>query len=408
MKYGLVGEKLGHSFSKVIHEYFAQYEYDLCEIPLQEINSFFIKKEFKAINITIPYKEVVIPHLNYIDESAEKIGAVNTVVNKKGKLFGYNTDFGGLRKLILKNNFDFKGKKVLILGSGGTSKTAFAVSSSLGAESIVVVSRNGEINYKNVKKLHSDCDFIINTTPCGMFPNSDSSAIDLVGFKKLSGVIDVVYNPLKTKLVLQAESMGIKACGGLYMLVSQAILASEYFCDKKYDEKTFDETYKYVLSKKQNIVLTGMPGSGKSTIGKALSERLSMPFIDTDELIVENEGIEIPEIFSRFGEKYFRDAETQAIKQVSSQGGLIIATGGGAVLKEKNIQYLKSNGKIFFLNRPIEDIVPTESRPLSSNYDDLKKRFSERYDIYKSTAEEEVFVNGDVETAVRIVLEKLK
>ena len=407
MKYAVIGEKLGHSFSKVIHEHFAPYKYDIVEVSPDDFDAFMTKRDFSGINVTIPYKQRVMEYLSYIDPMAQEIGAVNTVVNRDGVLYGYNTDFGGLKKLILRQGFDFTDQKVLILGSGGTSKTAFAVSKALGAASVLRVSRKGELTYENVLSLHADADFIINTTPCGMFPKNDTAAISLDGFESLQGVVDVVYNPLETKLVRQAKEKGIDGCCGLYMLVSQAVLASEIFLDTSYDESVYEDTYRFVLSKKQNIVLTGMPGSGKSTIGKALSEKLGKEFIDTDELIIKNEKMPISEIFARHGESYFRFAETEAIKEASAKSGFVIATGGGAVLKKENVDYLRSNGKIFFLNRPIEDILPTDDRPLSSTRADLQKRFDERYPIYQKTADEEIFVDGKVENAVRRIEETL-
>lgn len=408
MQYGLVGEKLGHSFSKVIHEYFEDYNYELVEVKKENFESFILNKAFCGINVTIPYKETVLPYLDYIDEYAQKIGCVNTVLNKNGKLYGYNTDFSGLLMLIKRNNFDFFQKKVLILGTGGTSKTAYAVSKYLGSSEIYKVSRSGELNYTNVYKEHFDADFIINTTPCGMFPNNDSCAIDVSKFKNLSGVIDVVYNPIKTKLVLSAQKNGIKAVGGLYMLVAQAIFAAEIFTGKKYSDEVFEKTYKYILKKKENIVLIGMPGSGKSTIGKQLALRLKRKFIDTDSLVSEKYLMSIPEIFSKYSEEVFRDAETTAVKEASSANSAVIATGGGAVLRDENIEYLSSNGIIFFLNRPISDIVPTDDRPLSSNFEDLKKRFDERYSVYKNASDKEIAVNGSVDDAVNEILECMK
>ena len=407
MKYAVIGEKLGHSFSKVIHEHFAPYKYDIVEVSPDDFDAFMTKRDFSGINVTIPYKQRVMEYLSYIDPMAQEIGAVNTVVNRDGVLYGYNTDFGGLKKLILRQGFDFTDQKVLILGSGGTSKTAFAVSKALGAASVLRVSRKGELTYENVLSLHADADFIINTTPCGMFPKNDTAAISLDGFESLKGVVDVVYNPLETKLVRQAKEKGVDGCCGRYMLVSQAVLASEIFLDTSYDESVYEDTYRFVLSKKQNIVLTGMPGSGKSTIGKALSEKLGKEFIDTDELIIKNEKMPISEIFARHGESYFRFAETEAIKEASAKSGFVIATGGGAVLKKENVDYLRSNGKIFFLNRPIEDILPTDDRPLSSTRADLQKRFDERYPIYQETADKEIFVDGKVENAVRRIEETL-
>lgn len=407
MEFGLIGEKLGHSFSKVIHDYFAPYSYEIKEIPKENFEWFIKNADFKGINITIPYKKEVMPYLDVIDDDAKRIGAVNTVIKKDGKLYGYNTDFSGLRRLILKNGFDLEKKKVLILGSGGTSDTAYAVCQSFKAEEIYKVSRNGEVNYENVKILHPDADFIINTTPCGMYPDNNTSALTLDGFSKLEGVIDVVYNPLETKLVMDAKKRGIKGCCGLYMLVSQAILAGEIFTDSKFSESVFNEAYRYVLSKKRNIVLTGMAGCGKSTVGRALSDMLSKDLVDTDELVIKNESMEIKDIFSDKGEAYFRDAETQAVKTASERNGVIIATGGGAVLRTENVDFLKSNGIIFFLDRPIEQIIPTDDRPLSSNRDDLTRRFNERYPVYIKTADAVIDASGSIEDTAEKILEYL-
>lgn len=406
MKYGLIGKKLGHSFSPVIHEYFAPYNYGLKELAPQELPEFLTRREFSAVNVTIPYKQDVIPYLYYIDDAAKKIGAVNTVVNKKGKLYGYNTDFGGLKMLLLKNGFELKGKKALILGSGGTSKTAYAVLEALGAGEIITVSRSGSVNYENVKAMHSNASYIINTTPCGMFPNADTAAIELDGFDCLEGVADVVYNPLETKIVRQARERGLKHCCGLYMLVSQAILASEIFLDTKYGEDVYEKTYNFVLSQKRNIVLTGMPGSGKSTIGKLLAKKLNRPFFDTDEMVIKAEKREISDIFSSSGEEYFRTLETQAVKKASEQNGAVISTGGGAVLKKENVDFLRSNGEIFFLNRPIEDIVPTSDRPLANSVVQVRKRFEERFPIYKSTCDSEIYVDGNPEHVAEQILQK--
>ena len=332
---------------------------------------------------------------------------MNTIVNRDGRLYGYNTDFGGLRALTERAEFDYKGKKVLILGSGGTSRTAKAVAESLGADEIVIVSRSGEVNYKNVYKLHGDADFIINTTPVGMYPDTDGRVIDLDGFSSLSGVTDAVYNPLKTRLCLLAEDRGIRNINGLYMLVCQAVLACSLFTGKELaTEKICDEIYSELLKEKQNIVLIGMPGSGKSTIGKALAERLGREFLDTDELITARYG-NISDIFAEKGEEYFRDAEAQAVKDVSKLNGTVIATGGGAVLIKENVDALRQNGRLFFLNRPLGDIIPTDDRPLSSDYEALKKRFEERCDIYVSSADKEIYVDGNVDNAVGRILESL-
>lgn len=408
MKYGLIGEKLGHSFSKIIHEKLGSYSYELKEIKKEELSDFMKSKDFIGINVTIPYKSEVIPYLDYIDEYAKAIGAVNTVINRDGKLYGYNTDFCGMKMLIEKQGLDYKDKKVLILGSGGTSKTAFAVSKSLLASEVIIVSRSGEVNYSNLTALHGDADYIINTTPCGMYPDNFSSPVDVSAFPKLKGVTDVVYNPLKTRLCIEAEEKGISCSSGLYMLVGQAVLACELFQDKKLDVKRLtDEIYEEILLDKKNIVLIGMPGSGKSTIGKALAESLKKSFVDTDELIVNSYGI-ISDIFENHGEEYFRNCETEKVKEASKLNSTVIATGGGAVLRKENLSALRQNGIVFFLNRPIEDIVPTSDRPLSSDYEALKKRFDERYDIYVASADYEIAVDGVVENSVKKIMEILK
>ena len=405
MKYGLIGEKLGHSFSKIIHEKIADYNYELKEISRENLDSFMIEKDFSCINVTIPYKETVMPYLDYIDSAAERMGAVNTIVNRDGKLYGYNTDFYGMKLMIEKNGFDLKNSKVLILGSGGTAKTSKAVSEALGAREIITVSRSGEVNYDNVVTLHSDADFIINTTPCGMYPDNDGYAIDPALFPCLKGIIDAVYNPLKTTLIQKGEELRIKGVTGLYMLVAQAVLAYEKFMDKSLDtEKITDEIYSEIIREKQNIVLIGMPGSGKSTIGKELAEKLGRCFIDTDDIITEKHGV-IGDIFASKGEEYFRDIETQAVKETAKKSGIVIATGGGAILRTENVTALKQNGVIFFLNRPLEDIVPTSDRPLSSDAESLRKRFEERYPVYKATGDFEIAINGNIENAVNKIME---
>jgi len=275
LKYGCIGEHLKHSFSKEIHETFADYSYEICEIPKSEIDDFMKTADFSAINVTIPYKETVIPYLYYIDPMAKDIGAVNTVVNRDGKLYGYNTDFFGMKSLIEKMGLSLEGKKVAILGTGGTSKTATAVAKALCASKIIRISRtekDGCITYESLYSCHNDIDVIINTTPSGMFPNWDNSPVELKYFKKLSGVVDVVYNPLTTKLVRDAKNLGIKAECGLYMLVAQAVRASEIFLDTTYQENTIDEVFGKILRPKKNIILTGMPACGKSTVGAILSE----------------------------------------------------------------------------------------------------------------------------------------
>ncbi len=409
MKYGLIGEKLGHSFSKIIHEKIADYTYELREIPKSEIDEFMKKREFTAINVTIPYKQTVIPYLDYIDPVADEIGAVNTVVNREGKLYGYNTDFGGLKMLIEKQGFSYEGKKVLVTGTGGTSKTACAVAGALGAAKIITVSRGrGDTDYQRVYCEHGDADFIINTTPLGMYPDLEGCCLDLGGFPRLMGVTDVVYNPLRTSLCLSARERGISADCGLYMLICQAVLASEIFTGKKKDVKAVsDSFYASMLSEKESIVLVGMPGCGKTTVARAISALTGRSLYDTDEIIREKHG-EISDIFAEKGEAYFRDLEAQAVREVSAYSSCVIATGGGAVLGEENRRNLRHNGKIFFLDRPLEDIVPTDDRPLSSSREALEKRYKERYPIYLSCCDEVISVDGVVENTVRKIMECMK
>lgn len=409
MKYGLIGEKLGHSFSKEVHNKLFDYDYELKEIPKDELDLFLKQKDFKAINVTIPYKEQVIPYLDCISDIAKQIGAVNTIVNNDGKLYGYNTDFLGLKALIEKNDIILQGKKVLILGSGGTSKTALAVAKHLKANEVLTVSRNKSydlITYDDVVKYHTDAQIIINTTPCGMYPDIDNTPLNIDCFEKLEGVIDAIYNPLNSKLVCNAKAKGIKAVGGLYMLVAQAAFAAEKFTEKKVKTEKIDLIYKDLLNQKQNIVLVGMPGSGKTTVGKILAEKLNFIFSDTDDLIVKKYG-NITDIFENKGETVFREYESEIIKEVSTLQGRVIATGGGAVLKKINTDLLKLSGKIYFLDRPLSDIAATNDRPLSSNRADLEKRFNERYDIYCACADKRILVKGTAEDVANTILEDI-
>ena len=409
MKYGVIGEHLKHSFSKDIHEKIADYKYDICEIEPEKLESFIKSGEFEGINVTIPYKEKVIPHLYSVSDKAKRIGAVNTVVNKDGKLYGYNTDYMGMRALILRNKIDLKGKKALIMGNGGTAKTGRAVLTDLGASQIIHVGREGEgadVLYGDVVELHSDADFILNTTPVGMFPKNEGKIIDIKLFPNLMGLIDVVYNPLRTNIVLDAIEMGIPAESGLYMLVSQAVYASEFFLEKKYDISVCESTFKEILKSKENIVLTGMPSSGKTTVGKYLAGITCKEFIDTDDEIVKKIGMDIPSYFAKYGEKAFRDVESEVIGEISKKNGLIISTGGGAILRKENVRSLKQNGRVYFLNRSLELLTPTSSRPLSSDMEALKKRFEERYELYLSSCDVEIKADGTIKEVGDIISEE--
>lgn len=388
-RYGLVGKKLTHSFSKEIHSKLADYNYELIELSEDGVKTFFEEKSFAAVNVTIPYKQTVIPFLDFISEKAKKIGAVNTVVNKNGKLYGYNTDYYGMKALIEKTGVDLKGEKVLILGTGGTSKTARVLAEDLGAREILIVSRTkseNHITYQEAATLHSDANVIINTTPAGMYPDCDKTPIDISGFSALEGVIDAVYNPLRTNLVLDAKARGIKAEGGLYMLVMQAIVAVEKFLNTEISKEKADAIFSEILSQKENIVLTGMPSSGKTTIGKLLNLD-GFTFYDSDKEIEKRCGCAIKDLINQKGEKFFRDLESQVIKELSLENGRIIATGGGAVLRNENITALKRNGKIFFIDADINRLKTTADRPLSDSKEKLKELYEKRIDIYKYTAD---------------------
>lgn len=397
-KYGCIGKKLTHSFSKEIHAKLADYKYELIELTETEVVSFFKNKEFNAVNVTIPYKETVIPYLDFFSDVAKRIGAVNTVVNKNGKLYGYNTDYYGMKALIEKIGIEVKNKKVMILGTGGTSKTARVLTKDLGASEIMVVSRQKKesfITYEEAVSEHRDINVIINTTPSGMYPDCDSEPIDISAFSELEGVIDAVYNPLCTNLILNAKKKGIKTEGGLFMLVMQAVVAAEKFMDREIPKEAADSVFASVLASKENIVLTGMPGSGKSTVGKLLGID-GFTFVDTDMEIEKRCGTSIKDLITEKGEKYFRDLESEVIKDVSSKGGQIISTGGGAILRNENVHALKRNGKLFFIDANPERLCPTDSRPLSDTAEKLKKVYSERIDIYRETAD---VVVSDMATA---------
>lgn len=408
MEYGCIGERLGHSFSKEIHNALASYEYSLKELRREELPEFFKNKNFKAINVTIPYKQDVIEFLDWISDEAKSINAVNTIVNNNGKLYGYNTDFYGLKSLIERENVSLKDKKVAILGSGGTSNTAFAVANYLEALSVLKVSRNkknGYITYDELYEKYCDCEIIINTTPCGMFPKTGVSAVDLEKLPKVEAVFDAVYNPLNSKLILDAKAKNITAVGGLYMLVSQAAYAVEKFIEAPVDNNKVEEIFKNLYKQKMNIALIGMPASGKTSVGKVLSEKLQKTFVDSDDEIVKPENKKIPEIFEEFGEAYFRNVEKSVIKELSMLNSQVISTGGGAILNSENIENLKANSRIYFLDRPLDMLITTSDRPLSSNRVDLEKRYKERYELYKSSAD--VIIDGGktVEEVAKIIEE---
>ena len=402
--YGLLGEHLPHSFSPQIHKALGNDNYTLFEIAPENLEKFMCEKNFTGINITIPYKKAVMPYLDEISPEAKKIGAVNTVKVIDGKLYGDNTDYFGFEYMLEKSKIDIHNKKVLVFGSGGASATVQAVIKDMGAREIVVLSRNGDDNYVNMYIKHTDADVIVNTTPVGMYPDNLNTLVDLDRFPNLSGVLDVVYNPLKTRLILDAEARNIPSSAGLSMLVAQAKKAHEIFFDITLDNKICEQIKHSLTLQMCNIVLIGMAGCGKSTIGKRLAELLKKDLVDTDEMIVNTENKPIPEIFAEKGEDYFRWCENIAVNIVGKGKSQIIATGGGVITRPENYNSLKQNGIIIFINRDA-DLLATDGRPLSQKYG-AKELYEKRLPLYRQFADVEVDGNGTVEeVANRIVKE---
>lgn len=411
MQFGLIGGVLRHSYSCEIHAAIADYEYELRELKPEEVRPFIEKREFKGINVTIPYKQTVMPFLDEISGKAQAIGAVNTIVNRDGKLYGYNTDFFGMAQMLEKYGIELGGKKVLVLGTGGTSKTANAVAKALGASQILTVSRTkteNTVTYEEALTEHTDAQVIINTTPVGMFPNAGGRPVDISLFPLLTGVADAIYNPLRTNLVLDALERGIPACGGLYMLSAQGVMASALFRGITCDETLVEKAFTQVENSKKNIVLTGMPTSGKTSVGTLLAEKTGRPFYDTDEITTEILGMPIPEYIRKYGEESFREKEAQAVEKAAQYSGAVIATGGGAVLKTENVRALRQNGTLVFLNRPLEKLQAAGDRPLSDDKEKLRKMFEKRLPVYMNCAD--VVIDGDVTVgeAAHAVMKEMK
>ena len=401
--YGLLGEHLPHSFSPQIHLALGNHDYNLFEVAPENLEAFMKEHNFKCINVTIPYKKAVIPYLDVVSPEAQKIGAVNTITVRDGKLYGDNTDYFGFVYMLEKSGISVKGKKTVVLGGGGASATVQAVLHDFGAKEVTVVDLNTENNYQNLY-LHYDGEIIVNTTPVGMYPNNLKSLVNLDDFKNLSGVLDVVYNPLKTKLILDAEERNIPCSAGLSMLVAQAKKAHEIFFDIKI-ETTVCEKIENILKKQMcNIVLIGMAGCGKSTIGKVLAEKLNKELVDTDQMIENVENMLIPEIIEKFGEVHFRNCENAAVILAGREKECIIATGGGVIVRPENYNPLKQNGIIVFINRDA-DLLPTNGRPLSQMHG-VKALYEKRMPLYRQFADIEIDGNGTVEeVADRIIKE---
>ena len=410
MKYGLIGEHLGHSFSKQIQTRIAEienvkdYDYQLVELDKEEFKEFMEKKDFKGINVTIPYKKDVIPYLDEMDESAKAIGAVNTIINVDGKLKGYNTDFGGFLYMVKTHNVHMEGKKVLIIGNGGACAAVKAVCKHENAKDIVIVSRSanrGAIGYDEMYTSHLDADIVVNTSPVGMFPNIANAPIDVSWFHKLECVLDVVYNPILTRLCFEAQEADIKRVIGLEMLIAQAKYTFEIFENMSFDDSIIDEIKKEMLKDRCNIVLIGMPSAGKTTIGKMLEEKLGKEFFDLDDMIIAKAGKSIPEIFQESGEAGFRAIETEVAIEAGKMNNKIIATGGGVVKHKVNMDFLHLNGITIFIDRDIDKLISSDpNRPLSSSKQALQQMYKERYPLYQKYAAYIAVNNANIEETV--------
>ena len=406
LKCGLLGEKLGHSYSPQIHSMLADYEYKLFEKSPEELEDFLKSGEFDGLNVTIPYKKSVMPYCAELSPTAAQIGSVNTIVRRSdGSLYGDNTDAFGFENLIVHNGIEVKGKKALVLGTGGASVTAQAVLKNLGASEVVVISRRGEDNYENIAK-HADSEIIANTTPVGMYPNNGKAAVDLAQFPKLSGVLDVVYNPARTALLLQAEKLCIPCAGGLYMLVSQAKRSCELFTGKSIPDSEIDRIERVLSHQMQNIVIIGMPGSGKTAVSTMLAERLGRKIFDTDTIVSEKAGVTIPEIFAAQGEAGFRKLETEATAEVGKLSGNIISTGGGVVTVADNYELLHQNGVIVWIERDTNKLA-RDGRPISLS-SDLNELYAARLPLYERFADIKADNNGDINDTVNAIMEMIK
>ncbi len=401
-KFGLIGEKLGHSFSPAIHAKLGDYRYLLYELRPQQLGPFLKQADFDGLNVTIPYKKAVIPYCAELTPQARRIGSVNTLVRREdGALLGHNTDYDGFRFLLKSAGAEVKGKKALILGTGGASLTVHTALEDLGAAEIVYISRSGPNHYGNLD-LHSDAQIIVNATPVGMYPNTGECKVDLDLFPNLEGVFDLIYNPARTQLLLNAERKGAVTANGLGMLVAQAKAAAERFLDRPIPDETVGEIAADMEKSTRNLVLVGMPGCGKTTIGLALSNRLKRRLVDTDELIVKKAGCPIPEIFAKRGQDAFRAIEHDVICQVGKESGLVIATGGGIVTRPENFDPMRQNSTVVMLSRELS-LLPTAGRPLSQS-NSLDELYRVRKPLYEKAADlivENVTIDAAVEEIVR-------
>ena len=395
MECGLLGRKLGHSYSPQIHALLGTYSYRLIELEPEAVGPFLKAGAFTGLNVTIPYKKTVIPYLDFLSPEAKRLGAVNTILRREGKLIGHNTDYFGFRYLVEKSGLHVAGKKALVLGSGGASNTASAVLEELGAR-VVVISRTGENNYQNLSR-HADAAVIVNATPVGMYPNTGVSPLDLGQFAELEGVLDAIYNPARTQILLDAERRGLTAVNGLWMLVAQAKESAQWFTGAPISDDVIAPIHRALRQQMENILLVGMPGCGKTTVGQQLAQELGKKFVDADQALEETTGRKITDILPSQGEAAFRALETQTLADLGKQSGLVIATGGGCVTREENYNLLHQNGTVFWLTRELNKL-PTQGRPLSR---DLGQMYARREPMYRRFADAAVSNDGSVEQTVR-------
>lgn len=416
LEYGLIGAKLGHSYSKPIHQQLGGYRYELCPLPTEaEARAFLERRAFRGINVTVPYKQLIIPYCDELDERAKAIGAVNTVVNRGGRLYGYNTDFSGMEYLLASLGVSLAGRTLLILGTGGTCRTALAVAKSGGAKRVLVASRSpaggaglpGDVRVVSYQEAarHPEVEVLINTSPAGMYPAVGECLVDLAAFPNLCAVADVIYNPFKTELILRAEERGIPAESGFGMLVAQAVYAAEHFMDKKLDAAVIPHIAAQLKAEIANLSLVGMPSSGKTSVGRQLAKRLGKTFVDLDTEIVRAAGMPIPQIFAQQGEAGFRRIEAEVTARFAKEHGQVISCGGGIVKTPGNARALRQNGPVLFLDRPLSQLSVGGGRPLSKSREALAQMETERRPLYMAAADAVVPNNTTFNAAVRAAME---
>lgn len=402
---GLLGRKLGHSYSPQIHAHLGDYEYRIFEREPENVGDFLKNGDFHGINVTIPYKKDVIPFLAELSPAAQRMGAVNTIVRRPdGSLIGHNTDYFGFRSMVERSGLSVAGRKVLVLGSGGASNTVVVVLKELGAQ-VIVVSRSGENNYENLH-LHADAAVIVNATPVGMYPNTGKAPLDLGQFPNLEGVLDVIYNPARTQLLLDAEAKGLVTMNGLWMLVAQAKESAEWFAAHTISDEKIAQIHKLLRLQMENIILVGMPGCGKSTVGQLLAEKTGKKFIDADAALEEAAGRKITDIIPNDGVEAFRAMETETLSNLGKQSGLVLSTGGGCVTKERNYNLLHQNGTIVWLTRDLS-VLPTDGRPLSQS-GKLEEMFRQREPMYRRFADITISNDGTPAETVQKILTALE